>query len=290
MSRLPSLSALHAFMVAAEHSSLSGAARVLFITPSAVSKQIKNLEDQLEVPLFHRAANRLVLTQAGAQLAGTLNAAFALIEDGVTQARNERRKNVDLFILAPPTLATRWLSTRLHDFYTQHTHITLTIFTEMPNIPLDLEIRFAATCPQEGAQLLAMEQNILVCSNAIFSEEVAGMLERYPLLHILHGEQVLPLWAKWLKRYDENLVLKGQFKFSTQDQVIHAALHDLGLAIVDRQMVHDLLLSDQLRQIDPQIQTGPYGYWLIRHGKRNPDEVAALCNWLSDNYMVDCIR
>ena len=115
MRSLPSLTALRVFETAAKQLSFTLAAKQLHVTQGAVSRQIKQLEGYLGVPLFVRLHHKLELTDAGSELVQKLDISFNLIETAVADIRdpNLRQK---LNILVPPTLATRWLARRLSDF------------------------------------------------------------------------------------------------------------------------------------------------------------------------------
>jgi LysR family glycine cleavage system transcriptional activator len=106
------LNALRAFEAAARHLSIKGAAVELAVTPSAVSHQLRTLEDQLGMSLFRRVGTRLELTDAGRRLAPDLAAGFGRIAEAVAALRDERRAG-PLRLNMLPTFATNWLSPRL---------------------------------------------------------------------------------------------------------------------------------------------------------------------------------
>ena len=106
------LNALRAFEAAARHLSTKEAALELAVTPSAVSHQLRTLEDMLGVELLRRVGTRLELTCAGERLAPSLNQGFALIAEGVGALRDERYDG-PLRVNMLPTFATNWLSPRL---------------------------------------------------------------------------------------------------------------------------------------------------------------------------------
>ncbi|MES0874102.1 transcriptional regulator GcvA [Sinimarinibacterium thermocellulolyticum] len=124
--RLPPLNALRAFEVAARHLSVQKAAQELFVTPAAVSQQIKALEQRLGVSLFRRLPRRLELTETGAALMQRLSAAFREIEDAVQQVEIKKSDaRGRLVIGAPPGFGSSWLLHRLADFQTHRPDIEL---------------------------------------------------------------------------------------------------------------------------------------------------------------------
>lgn len=112
-SRIPlSLNALHAFDAVARHLSIRDAAAELAVTPSAVSHQLRGLEEALGVELVRREGNRLALTPAGASLAPELAEGFGRIAAAVGRLQHDRRKG-PLRLSMLPTFAVHWLSPRL---------------------------------------------------------------------------------------------------------------------------------------------------------------------------------
>lgn len=103
-----SLKAVQAFEAAARLSSFALAAEELFVTPSAVSHQIKLLEEQFGVRLFHRAHRAVVLTDAGRVYAEEVSAAFAKIEMATRELGRTAKSDI-LTVHSTPSFATQWL-------------------------------------------------------------------------------------------------------------------------------------------------------------------------------------
>ena len=109
----PSLNALRAFEASARHLSFTKAAEELCVTQGAVSRQIKQLEEQIQVPLFLRGHRHLILTDQGRILLAPLTEAFDLMATALERLKNQPR---DLRLKVHPTFAIRWLIPRLHRF------------------------------------------------------------------------------------------------------------------------------------------------------------------------------
>lgn len=122
--KLPPLATLPAFSIAARTGSLTLAARELHLTPGAISRQIKSLEEALGVQLFHRGHNTISLTDAGRQYLTHVNAALATIDNGTRALLPDR---VRLVIQAPITLARRWLIPRLGAYLQENPNVDLNI-------------------------------------------------------------------------------------------------------------------------------------------------------------------
>ena len=134
MERLP-LSSVRTFVVVARLLSFSRAADKLHVTPSAVSHQIRALEQYLGVPLFHRTKNALSLTSAGERYMVDASEALLLLTRATQAVRRTPQRQV-LRIGAPPTLASLWLAPRLPSFQKAHPEIALTVTASADPPPL----------------------------------------------------------------------------------------------------------------------------------------------------------
>jgi LysR family glycine cleavage system transcriptional activator len=121
--RLPSLTGLRCFEVAGRTESFSKAADELHLTHGAVSRAIRQLEDELGVPLFERRNRAVFLTDAGRRLAATVTDAFTAIRRATRAIRAARDRSVT--IACEPSLLMRWLIPRLPDFERTHPDIKL---------------------------------------------------------------------------------------------------------------------------------------------------------------------
>ena len=285
MRQLPSLNALRVFEEVARHRSFSRAAQDLNVTQGAVSRQIKQLEQYLGLTLFERTPQGLQLTPVGQTLVPQLNEAFDQMERSL-QALRVADLRQRLRILSPPTFATRWLAPRLKDFYRQYPDIHIRMSSQFESTSfaqMDCRIRFGISAGKEGLSLLLLqEQHIAVASPELFNGDQPPSLDQYPLLHIMHENEQLPIWRHWLaasKRHD--IDPDRGLEFSTLDQVIHLALAGGGLAVIDRHMIEHELNNGSLRPISRQEITGPYGYWLEIPGEsQGLSKVSLFTRWL----------
>ncbi|MFD2644401.1 LysR substrate-binding domain-containing protein [Pseudomonas japonica] len=285
MRQLPPLTMLRVFEEVARHRSFSQAAVQLNVTQGAVSRQIKQLEDHLGVALFVRTHQGLTLTDAGLALSPQLGAAFDQIERALQAVRvpNLRQR---LRILAPPTWATRWLSSHLRDFCRHYPEISLSITHQASHehlAEIDCRIRFGLGPAEHWhSELLVMERHVAVASPELFVDGVAPDPRAYPLLHILHDGKRLPVWENWLGATGRDDVdVASGLEFSTLDQVIHTALAGGGVAVIDRQMIDRELHEGSLVPIAPLEVPGPYGYWLDVAGeKQGLSKVRLFTGWL----------
>ncbi|MGH1539441.1 MAG: LysR family transcriptional regulator [Arenicella sp.] len=284
MRLLPPLSALRIFEVAGKQQSFTVAAKQLSITPGAVSKQIKQLEDYLGIPLFVRLHHKLELTEAGQELLQSLEQSFNLMEAAVSKVRdpNQRQK---LSILAPPTFATRWLASRLTDLHHRFPKLELSVHNHYSEqIRFDCEIRFGrAKKPKHFSKLLFIEQHIPVCAPQLLERSKDLINENGNLLHILHQGKKLPIWESWLKaaKLDGAFDVEKGLEFSTLDQVINSIKAGTGFAVIDKNMIRHELQQGTLVQFNQTEVNGPYGYWLdISAEHQGVSKVTHFTQWL----------
>ncbi|MFV8835686.1 LysR family transcriptional regulator [Aquisalimonas sp.] len=117
MLRLPSLTALAYFEVAARTRSFAAAAKELHVTPAAISHQIKALEEYLDVELFVRHHRRVSLTPAAREALPDLHQGFQALEQAVEKIRSHGDERLIVTVCAEPLFATKWIVPRLHRFY-----------------------------------------------------------------------------------------------------------------------------------------------------------------------------
>ncbi|WP_372860036.1 LysR family transcriptional regulator [Psychrobacter sp.] len=111
-----SLNSLKFFYYVAQHGSVTLASQKLFVTQSAVSKQIKNLEDALGLILFDRVNKKLILTSNGSLLFACCQQVFARLDDCLVDLKNQQYEKKQLVLSCEPTISMKWLIPRLAEF------------------------------------------------------------------------------------------------------------------------------------------------------------------------------
>ena len=263
MKNLASLTSLRVFSVVGKRLSFTEAAKELGVTQSAVSRQIKSLENSLNIDLFNRVGNSVSLTKDGESLHRRIFEIFGLMEDAISDITNsvQQRK---LNILAPPTLAARWLTRRLLSYPHHFPGIELAVHTKArSDIRMDCVIHYGnqPTVGSESQQLL-LEHHIAVCSPKLLQDRDA-MRASSPL-HVFDKGVSFPLWKDWLTLEPNypDLPTGPSMEFSSLELAIQAAKNSVGVAVVDRNMIEYELEAGSLFQISPTTVTGPNGYWL----------------------------
>jgi LysR family glycine cleavage system transcriptional activator len=270
---MPALNALKAFEVAGRTGSFTRAAERLNVTQSAVSRQVRQLEEQLGETLLERRHHQLELTAAGRLLLQALQQSFDKIEltvRGIQQKTHFNRLRVNV----PPTFASRWLMPRLGRLREQHPELELSLTTRTQDSlaessVLDCAIRFG-NGEWDGLDnvLLMQERHVAVCSPALLAREQdqAGIdLNRFTLLHVLASDDQRYLtWQHWLKAAGiEGVDTQSGYEFDLLDHAIRAAIDGLGITIADRHMIARELASGQLTQVLNVHVDGHQSYWLV---------------------------
>lgn len=290
--RLPPLNALRVFAAAARTENFMQAGENLYVTQGAVSRQIKQLEEWLGVPVFTRTHRGVQLTPAGRQLATAVDTAFQHI-DTVVQNLQHHNLRQQLAINLPPTFATRWMAPRLPDFRRQFANIDLSISTHDVHAPRDVRhcdcvIAFSDQAWADGdCSLLMVEQHVMLASPVLWVDTQPPRLEEATLLHITDGNVRMPMWEHWCAAQGLTEVNpKPGLSFSTLDQVINAALAGAGVAIVDEAMVPKELAAGSLRPLSDVKVAGPHGYWFVNLA-RDADSralVGLFRDWLATQF------
>lgn len=292
MRRLPALSAMKVFEVVGQTRSFTRAAELLNLTQSAVSRQVRNLEEQLGETLVIRRHHHLELTPSGAELLASLQQAFHTVEMTVRNIR-EKSNLRRLRINVPPTFAKRWLMPRLMSLRAFLPDVDLSITTDLEdNLSergmLDCAIRFGdGEWPSLKSERLFTERHIAVCAPhlmEVMRDGEAIDLSRFTFLHVLaSADQRYLTWQRWLDEAGlTETDTQGGLEFDLLDLVIEAACNGLGVAVADRSMVAPLMQTGALTQVlDVEVE-GHESYWLVtRTDRALSPHVEALRRWLS---------
>jgi LysR family glycine cleavage system transcriptional activator len=248
---LPSTALLAAFEAAARTGSVTLAARELSLTQSAVSRQIKLLEEQLEVELFARERQTIRLTAAGEAYAREIRDALRKISTASFNLRaNPRGGTLNLAIL--PTFGTRWLAPRLPEFLAKNPGVTINLATRLSYFDfrseaLDAAIHFGPRdWPGAEMVLLRAEQVVPACSPALKQQHgfrAAEDLKRASLLSISTRPNA---WDHW---FQAQSVPGGSGQTMYFDQfatVAQAAMVGVGVALLPTFLIQDELASGKL--------------------------------------------
>jgi LysR family transcriptional regulator, glycine cleavage system transcriptional activator len=301
LKNLPSLDFLRGFEAAARHLSFTKAGQELNITQSAVSRQVKTLEEQLGLELFHRQIRALTLTENGRALYAAFSSTMAELESAVSKLHaNAEQRSIS--VSTTVSFAALWLIPRLGRFRTLHPGIDVRVSatSEVQDIKrkrLNLAVRYARlNMRHPDAHLLFEEQVVAVCSPGLLAPGApplltAGDLEHQVLLHMDDACGSWP-WYRWdnlLEELEEpGLKPAGALYFSQYDQLIQAAVDGHGIALGRRPLIDRLIEQRRLAVLfdSRSIESGAY-YLVTDQLPEAGSEADALIKWLIEEARTD---
>ncbi|HJW02360.1 MAG TPA: LysR substrate-binding domain-containing protein [Azospira sp.] len=292
--RLPPLDPLKGFVAAARHLSFTKAGEELYLSQSAISRQVQTLEEQLGIALFQRSTRALHLTPEGERLFRTaselLTRLGSVVED-ITASQRRPRVTVSASI----GVAALWLVPHLSTFQARHPDIGIRVSADNRAVDLEAEevdvaIRYSTpeTTPS-GSLKLFDEALVPVVSPALASalpdgpRLSAANLPSLTLLAFEDGRDYPWLrWDNWLAELEQTPAqAKGLLQFNHYDQCIYAALAGQGMALGRAPLIRDHLADGRLVPLAPPRPTpGQRAYYLLRSHHAQRPEVGAFALWL----------
>lgn len=269
------LNALRSFVIAAEHLSFTHAGEAMNVTPGAVSRLVKKLEQYLEIKLFSRTPHGLRLTDAGKKLLQEINPPFQALQNATQRAR--RQDDNQVRVICHPTFAARWLLPRWSDFYQKFPDVKVQMSTTLTDVDLtqdtDHDIAIQLDDPVDKASVQTDHrqtdissthflniETLPVCSPKIFSKG-AGELASAKMLQesvLIHSVPLGNEWRNWLAAYratmEDDAVNCALAKinpengpeFQTLDLCIQAAIEGVGISIAIAAFVSEDLRAGRL--------------------------------------------
>lgn len=290
--RLPSLDRLLVFDAAARQLSFTRAAGDLFLTQSAVSRQVAALEEDLGAPLFVRRHRALDLTDDGRRLAAAVAEALDSLRATVAQIRAPHGRQV-LIITTTPGLASLWLIPRLASFTGAHPGVDVRIdashdLRSLASDGFDLAIRYGRSGTMGGTPLFD-EVVVPVCAPALLKRPGAPLktpadLKRHTLLQTgsVTAQGMPAEWTSWLAAVDAaHIEPAALLTFNTYDTAIAAAISGQGVVLGRRPIIDSLLRSKALVAPFKGLWSMERGYALVMSAaaRRRPAAMA-LHDWL----------
>ncbi len=287
------LNALRAFEASARHLSHVKAAAELFVTPAAVSHQVKRLEEHLGLQLFRRQPRGLLLTESGQLLASGLRDVFQRL-DQVIDDVTRRDEKTPLSVSVPPMFAVKWLVPRLQQFGERHPDIDVRLSSSRDLVDFrrdgfDAAVRLGGgNYPGLDATKLLDESVTPMCSPKLLPDGRSmahpDELRRFVLLHddSLLTLREEPSWETWLRVAGASGVDPSRGPhFSQPDHALQAAIDGAGFVLGWRSLAADDVAAGRL--IAPFGQVLPLGsaFYLVypqAHAAR--PRVRAFREWL----------
>ncbi len=241
--KLPPLNALRAFEAAARHLSFKHAAEELFVTPAAISYQIKTLEAFLGTSLFIRENRSILLTHAGQRCFVDIKAGFEQIAKGIDNVKKEQDTGT-LVVSAGPAFTVKWLAPRLHDFIEKHPDIDARVsaglgFLDLRHEHVDAAIRFGTINPEGLAVVsLTVESVVPMCHPELIRAKnglkTPADLAQHTLIHddSLAFAQQPPTWKGMLEKQQLPQVKSDKgIRFNQADHALQAAIDGSGVVL-----------------------------------------------------------
>ncbi len=287
----PSLRGLRTFCVAARHSSFRKASEELFVTASAVSHQIKSLEDELGEPLFERISRELVLTEIGRSLyadvdplIGQLDAAMASYKSGAVKT--------SIRISVQPFFASEYFIPRLSEFAALHPDIDIHVGTsdesaEKHPADADLSIRLFRSPPSELPSNLLFPLRMLPAGSPNFMKNLKvknnKIVSEFPI--IVHESQA-KAWKQWAKEWDMQLPENTKvIRLDSMIAVVRAAQQGLGAALVPVPIGQLWFDEGSIVRLFDKEYVADVSYYLVtKEDKIRDKSVLLLRDWVLQNF------
>jgi LysR family transcriptional regulator, glycine cleavage system transcriptional activator len=289
IARLPSLNGLRAFEAAARHLSFTQAASELNVTQTAISHQIRRLEDELGIRLFVRKNRALALTPEAREYLPGIRAAFNDLRLATDRLLRKDDNNV-LTVSTLASLAAKWLLPRLSTFQEAHPEIDVRITTstglvDFNNGDVDAAIRYGrGNWPRVRSEWLMADEMFPVCSPALLTGKRPLRnpedLKDHVLLHNTNNSDD---WRLWLTAAGLPADISKQpgITFDLILMTVQAAIDGMGVAMGRTTYVKDDIAKDRL--VVPFEITLPAdaGFYIVSpEGVADSPKLRAFRQWL----------
>lgn len=287
----PSLPLLRTFESAGRHSSFSRAARELSITPSAVSQQMRLLEDRLGVDLFVRGPRDVRLTSKGVRLAEDVATALSALDRAVTLLDDEAVAGP--LVVSMGSFATEWITPRLAGFRWRHPAVSVLITAESRTVDLrnqeaDLAIRYGqGEYPGLWSEFLMADQVYPVCAPDMAMRQdrwtLSEAMRAMPLIHdvSIGGDDTSLSWQRWAKEIRLDIQAPGLL-FGDSILALRSALHGEGLMLGRDSIVGAHVEACRLVRPVDEHRTTEGAYYVVAPPGGPKGAAAAFCRWLKD--------
>jgi LysR family glycine cleavage system transcriptional activator len=286
-----SLRGLRTFCVAAENESFRDAADRLFITASAVSYQIKNLEDELGLRLFERSSRSLSLTDTGRSLLADIKPIITDLDDVASRYRRSAGKQT-LSISVQPFFASELFIPKLPDFATSHPDVDIKVDTSDESVErhpsgADVSIRVFKSAPDGLASDRLFPLRLLPVTSPDVLDKLVCTRDRLAgdTSLIVHDSRP-KAWRQWQKSSGIQLPENASvIRLDSMIAVARAAERGLGVALVPVQLTDSWFESGSLVPLYNHELTTPDAYYFVcRKSDEDNETVSKLRHWVLQNF------
>lgn len=300
-SRRLRLDLLHTFEAAARHLSFTRAGEELFLSQSAVSRQVQQLEDSVGAPLFERRHRALVLTDAGRIMQRAVEDSLERLRDAAARVRSAAGRQ-QVTLTCTPGFASFWLIPRLVRFTQAHPEADVRISATLDLVDLergsvDLAVRFVPSAQGQGP-LLFEEEVQPMCAPALLRDPRRPLktprdLEQHTLLTVEMRDMPQAIdWEPWLRLMGlQSVHMAHTVRFTRYGEAVAAAVAGQGVVIGRLPLLSDLVRQKKLVAPFRSPAASRRGYFvtLAAHAAHNP-LARAFAEWLVEEAKQDVAR
>ena len=291
--RLPPLNSLRAFEAASRHLSFQKAAEELNVTPSALSYQIKTLEDYLGQNVFERGNRQVNLTEAGRNIQPFIADGFEQFSAAMKQLHADTPDNV-IVVSCGPSHAAKWLAPRLYRFADAHPGLELRISASLQLVDfardnVDVALRFGPGGYIGLHEEKMFDESLTAMLTPQLLSQGAALLSPDDLAsyQLLHDDSVRYMgysigWIEWLQKAGTKSVNgKKGLRFTHADHCIEAAVNGAGVAMARIGLAAgDVTAGRLVRPFDIEIDTGLATYFVCPPAHMEREKNRKFRDWL----------
>ena len=294
MTRYPPIAALRAFESAARHLNYTRAAEELHVTQSAISHQIKHIEELWGFKLFKRKGRGIELTDRAQKLTPVINEFFSKLSKTLSEMEGSVTDEGYLRVALSQSFALKWMVPRLGDFSHQHPDVDVTIITmplanELEFNDADIAI-FYSDGQHQGYNVIPLLHgySFPVCSPEFFETEISILkkpedLLRLPILRRLNIDAA-PRWRDWFAAAGvTDYSLPKGLHFPNSSMALQAAIDGQGVSLARSSHVADDMEAGRLvKLLDFYVQSDSSYNLIIPEDKIDQPSVLDFIAWIKD--------